>query len=834
MPRFRSSFEDDEQDPYLSTPDAAEERNDRFVSPRADRPAIAGSLRGSRPSRSVSLVCISPDGRSIHSLATDNGSFCIETRSLPLQEDDISGMGSTSESDNERPAVVRTKLPDWVQSTLQADPPRELLCVQGDTASAQSRTFQSPTSRADRRPDIPRLLLYTRKTAWLLQLAYPSASAEHGFSGPVEGDLVSVVEPFKENFLDSSFSQKIIRIRPGPQPSQGYSTFCPPSSLAMLTVNTELNKYSLLLYHKDGNMTTTPVIHEFEQLVEREEQIVDFCFCHSHGLSIFSSLTVLLLKGSGDIMTASPIVFDGTVVPRALVQEGLDYLSAEMETLDRWTARFRQCQAAQRYMMDVFPVQDKRSHYATAQLGPAHGSENCASRWPVQVQGPVVYASAADQPGPFAMVIENFGSADMVGAAIGKEGGSVDFAVLSPSALLPRFAFESMDDQYDLEDHVCNLGRIVDCVSMTPSETTPQGSLALMRDPVVDSLLHCVTSTTVRTISTNVMRITSRELQGGSTDRVRTTAWACLNATSQAAVQGAVVSGDATQGHVLIARLADGTLVPISVTEAQTVHEMDALVPKFSEERKRLLAISTSNTPADEALRHMESTPALHEKIAPLMKKINAGLAGMGKFVGTSTRYSDVTPDALSVANNVKKRCDKEIVLPLLELRKVVEMRQEKLKSVLLSQQDQVAVLKKTVSDLKERMTSITEKMEISESNAHSLSQRSSFALQAAQDMFPTITEAEYDYFQLLKTLEVRCKRDEERIKRLNDEFVKQKNAAGKGKIAIPENESSSKMMELAHKTLIGNEVTLKTTRVRLNASESRVKNYSDTAGVKA
>jgi hypothetical protein len=845
MPQFRGSFaNNDEQDvdPYQhppSTPDSVD-RGDRFVSPRAGRPATSNR----RPSQSVSLVCISPDSRSIHSLIKNNGVFCIETRRLPLQDDEtptgvmVRSSESDSESENELPAVIRTKLPDWVQSTLEVDAPRELLCVQGDIQQQKSsKTFASPNSqraeheRGMRRPEIPRLCLYTRKTALLLQLTYPSVN--HGLSGPVQGEVVSVVEPFKETFLDSSFSQKIIRIRAGPQPSQGYSTFCPPSSLAMLTISTELNRYSLLLYHKDGTMTTTPMIHEFEQLVEREEQIVDFSFCHSTGLSLFSSLSVLLLKGSGDIMTVSPIVFDGTIIPRSLVQEGLDYLSDEMETLDRWAPRFRQCQAAQRYVLDVFPVKDKRSHYVTAQLGSVQGSENCAARWPAQVQGPVVFATA-DEPGPTAMVIESFGSTDMVGAAIGRDGGSVDFAVISPTALLPRFALESMDDRYDLDDHVCKLGRFVDYVSMTPSETTPPGALALVKDPVVDSLLHCVTPTSVRTISTNVMRTTSRELQGGSPDSARTTAWSCLSATAQATVQGVVVSGDAALGHMLIARLDNGTLVPISVTEAQTVHEMDALLPRVTEERKRVLAMSSSDTPSDEALRHVESTPPLYEKISPLMKQINSGLAGMGKIVGTSTRYTDITPDALSVANNVKERCDKEIVLPLLELRKVVELRQEKLKAVLQGQQDQVDVIKKTVADLKERMSSIAEKMEISESNAQSLSQRSSFALQASQDMLPTITEAEYDYFQLLKTLEVRCKRDEERISLLKEVFAKQRDAVDKdqGGVTIPETENDAKFVELAHKTLIGNEVTLKSTRERLNTSESRVKKYSQSAGL--
>jgi hypothetical protein len=42
------------------------------------------------------------------------------------------------------------------------------------------------------------------------------------------------------------------------------------------------------------------------------------------------------------------------------------------------------------------------------------------------------------------MVIESFGSTDMVGAAIGRDGGSVSFAVISPWHSC-RIALESMD-----------------------------------------------------------------------------------------------------------------------------------------------------------------------------------------------------------------------------------------------------------------------------------------------------------------------------------------------------------------------------------------------------
>jgi hypothetical protein len=53
-----------------------------------------------------------------------------------------------------------------------------------------------------------------------------------------------------------------------------------------------------------------PMIHEFEQLVEREEQIVDFSpLPLDRSIPIFFNSLRALLKGSGDIMICRPIVF---------------------------------------------------------------------------------------------------------------------------------------------------------------------------------------------------------------------------------------------------------------------------------------------------------------------------------------------------------------------------------------------------------------------------------------------------------------------------------------------------------------------------------------------
>jgi hypothetical protein len=304
------------------------------------------SQRSSSNSSSVRLVCLSPDGRSLHSF---QGRY-IETQSLPLEEHGYAG------ANTETPSLIRTTLPEWVQSALQIDPAVELLCVEGESLKRKSEM--------DTRQSLPRLCLYTSKSAFLLQLAY-EPSESHAVT---QGIVVSVSQPF-ERYLEFSYANKIIRIRPAPQRYTGFSTMCPGASMAALVLNTETQEYSMMLHHANGKVTI-PLVFGVECLEDwAREQIVDFAFAQSTGLALLSSLSVVLLKGSGDLCSASPIVFDGAVVPSTLLHEALDYLGAMLEAHESSSVKWRQCRAAQHYLLDVFGGRpDQRTQFSTARI----------------------------------------------------------------------------------------------------------------------------------------------------------------------------------------------------------------------------------------------------------------------------------------------------------------------------------------------------------------------------------------------------------------------------------------------------------------------------------
>ena len=190
------------------------------------------------------------------------------------------------------------------------------------------------------------------------------------------------------------------------------------------------------------------------------------------------------------------------------------------------------------------------------------------------------------------------------------------------------------------------------------------------------------------------------------------------------------------------------TQAPVNLTEARHFHEMETLVA--TDERYG----TSKGTMVAEAARCVEATKPLYELLQPTFAKLASGLAGMTMIVGSSTVPKDITPDGLAVALLLKKRCDTDVILPLLELREVVDARRNELEASLKNQVAQLEALKANVSMLKQSMALLTEKALVAQSNATSLSHRSSSVLQSSKDLLPTLTRAEFSYFKELEQLE--------------------------------------------------------------------------------
>lgn len=510
----------------------------------------------------IQLACLSEDGRSIHCIrAVEGGRYVIETSALPLQ-------GTTDEKwESNSPSTIRTELPDTVASMLSVDPVIDFLCVEGDAGPSRTDGVLPPGHHP-----LSLLCLYTRHSAFLLQLSYPGSFSEHGVTA---GTCVSVQQPF-QTVLDSlSSGLSIVRIRAAPHQRLGYATFSPPGSMAMLTHDATSNTYAFSLFHGVSEamgsfQVTTPLEFGIESWGdERDNAITDFNFCQSNELSLLASISVHFLKGSGEVWGASPVVFDGSIVASVTFQQSWDFVDSVGETdfLDN-PAKKRQYRAARMFLKDAFRTTGDSDIMTSFVF---NGRNQSSTSWPIQLQGPLIMPCEEEYRNE-AVVIEPFFSQDLVGVAIGRRNSAVDFAIMPPSALLPRFKYESSEDYKDLNEDLMGLGVVVERVDLDLGNGdeggSPQSNKAanLIRDPIKENLIHFVSNHHVLSILTHEMGNFSKRIRratDGPTVTRETKAWVSLevlNSGIGTKINGAAISSDARLGHVLLAVLSDGEI----------------------------------------------------------------------------------------------------------------------------------------------------------------------------------------------------------------------------------------------------------------------------------
>jgi hypothetical protein len=747
---------------------------------------------------------VATDDRSIYYLfrTSDRKRFVIETHRLPLTQGESNEPYYTNEtSDGILPRKIQTELPIQIQNTLDIDPPLELICVDGEYESKND-------NKHDELRYLPRLLIYTRKSVFMLKISYLCGSNKD----TVIGVVASFYEPLERD-LHESMETSIIRIRKAPQLSAGFATISPATSFAALIQNSDTCKYSLLLHHANGTVTSS-LNFAFEDNVE-EDRVTDFCFARSgNGLGLFSSLSVLLLKESGDLYSASPVVFDGAIVSKALLDECHNYLNDMMDSVDSTnSAKWRHAKAASQFFIDVFRHSDSRCQFYTGHV--LNQAARSAAIWPVQLQGPLFsHNNGISQRSPLAVAIENFGSNELfVGIAIAKTMGKLDFVSISQTILIPRFAFESRNDSLDIDDALFGLASLVESVNLCPEATESNedtSSICIVRDPIVNNLLHYATLSTVYTVSTTAMRILNHRLQGLPADPVRTTAWVCIN--SEDNVRGIVVPADTLHGHTLIAGFTNERLTLFDVSELSYLHEFDSLFQNSNQTNSHLL-LENENTSS-------ESSP-LFIGLQPLVEKIQTGLSNMGRFVGSDTSYINISPDTLAVALKTKKVCDNEIVLPILELKSMLEKHRNNLNATLVEQEVQLNIAKENINNMKKRISAMSELMETANQNAVLLAERSLAVFHTCQKLLPTITQAEYDFFQMIKRMHIKCMQMERYSSKLNDLALSRLEGVTESTISDSVKLMKEEIVQQANSLLFHEDELLNLIKSRLSKTES-------------
>jgi hypothetical protein len=262
------------------------------------------------------------------------------------------------------------------------------------------------------------------------------------------------------------------------------------------------------------------------------KRAVDFCFMNpphsTSGVSAgFAATSILVLCNDGSVYGASPIIFDGTILPRTVVTNAISHLDAEIsasstvqqqlsssspaptEEQECIEARTRQCRAARRYLLDAFGMPEglvsqpestlaqQGSYYVSASVVHSRsyhaeddGRLSQALAWQPRLQGPLILPRELNDPSseasPPCACIEPFGGgagADVIdGFVVARDCNALnptssvvidlEFGILpgEGSILLPRFEFESYQDCQLIDDLVRGAGVYVEHASIMNGE----------------------------------------------------------------------------------------------------------------------------------------------------------------------------------------------------------------------------------------------------------------------------------------------------------------------------------------------------------------------------
>ena len=163
----------------------------------------------------------------------------------------------------------------------------------------------------------------------------------------------------------------------------------------------------------------------------------------------------------------------------------------------------------------------------------------------------------------------------------------------------------------------------------------------------------------------------------------------------------------------------------------------------------------------------LEGSKPLAELLEPVFAKLQEGLNGMTRIVGTSTKLEDA--DAISVAAlaDVRRRCDQEVSNHMKHIRRLKEERMIELKSIQKRQRAQMAEMVGKLEELKSRIKGSRDKLGSIKIKTGDLGTRCGELLQSARDLRPSLTDADEEFFRHIRRIQVLCKTWESAVETL-------------------------------------------------------------------
>eukprot|EP00970_Alexandrium_tamarense_P008184 scaffold1559_cov193-Alexandrium_tamarense.AAC.1 len=913
--------------------------------------SASNSIPSSRKNAtSLENSCLSPNGRTFHSYRYDDvlGSHVIVSEFAPFGNNGADNNNSTS-NNIEGSLKITTVLPPTMVAAINIDPVVGLICVDGTKDEGRRQQRQHRTRGEGEKPlsTLPWLCLYTRTSAFLLSIGYHAHDEDDETTSNISGNVLHVVEPFEKQLLNSPRGSSILRIRSAPYCNVMFHR-CGSMALMLregggddCDVDSVVG-HVVMMYHglpeallgggssgrgvdmggkynpSTEGAVTTPLRFDYEDLVRgmedtvdaeneaysltslRREQgsaskskkVVDFCFLYpsSDASGAFAATSILVLCNDGSVYGASPLIFDGTVLPRSIVVDAISQLDTEIEASSSFLsslpptpvatyeqesveARTRQCKAAKRYFLDAFGIPDGGiasqqygSFYVSASVvhpRPGSGGVSQALAWQPRLQGPLVVPRNSNVPMPPCACIAPFGGVAgggiIDGFAVARASSSispihVEFGIVpgQGAVTLPRFQFESDGDCQLIDDSVRGTGLYVEHASISDDksefkESDGEGSLSLtttnssiglcsiVADPLDDIMVHVMTKSRIVTVSTTAIAMTAKcfrsQMDGATTDES-----ACMSSIKtkvwsslEASSGDTELIGAGVSGDVHLGHILLASLSsgPSEVINITSTQCIHEATLQMQAKTEQL----SSSADDDKTLEILRKVQPLHELLQPLIDQVCNGLSQMGKIVGGATLPKDAGPETLAVFIETQRSCEVNIIMPMEKMSSILTARRELLKGMYDLQLAELTRLSSILNEFKEKYEANLKRVVELEANASVLSSRSSAVLTASRDLQPQITDAEASYFKDLQRYETNCNKWDESVKQMQKDASTSCDAMSAGAIESGDVrclvELPPERVDMCHKLLNGEKELLKKLEQKIKSSSDAVEKLS-------
>lgn len=514
------------------------------------------------------------------------------------------------------------------------------------------------------------------------------------------------------------------------------------------------------------------VICTIPKQIMNSDPVVGGSFAENSG----ESMTLIVLHESGDIYSVAPLVFGHNACYNlnnllALysdlgINADLNHHTTSSDNYDH--ARTHQVKAGRAFLRDIFSLENvlgdenvSTDTFVAAQFD-SRSTSSSAFGQDLKYNGPIISGdNSASPPTSATSLALIHSSSDGYVFAVGKADGSVDFCVCESNAITMRFGFESEEDEALINDAIINSGAIVNRVGFdhlhsTQVRATPDSDAfySLLLDPLDPSLLHCASGNYgIHTISFDLAKLLSSEENPFDAYAVLTLG------SSNSTVCGMAVYNDPTRGHQLLADVRTYNKSEIHKVNLDSVKMMNELVINGGGVTKKLPPSSDPN------VHSLQEISPFTSIAAPLLAKIKNGLASTGQLVGSSTQLKDSNSATIATALKMKKMLDNSIVDPLTELGIRTEMRRALLKDVHANNIQNIKKLKEAIDKLRVSVQTSVKRGNALEVNSVKIGDRSELCLKTSREVCKSLTRAEEEYFQQIKTLQGRCGRWDVEIK---------------------------------------------------------------------